>query len=72
MKKIFAAAAISFSILVTGPGIGTAFAQAKKVDRNSEEHRKWQEEFKKKHGIKEKKAPEKKKPAQKKKPVERK
>lgn len=71
MKKLLAAVAISFSVLLAGPGISTAFAQAKKVDRNSEEHKKWQEEFKKKHGIKDKKAPEKKKPAEKK-PAEKK
>lgn len=71
MKKILAAIAISFSVLLAGPGISTAFAQAKKVDRNSEEHKKWQEEFKKKHNIKDKKAPEKKK-APAKKPAEKK
>lgn len=49
MRKLFVAAVIGLSMAVTG----AALAEPQRVDRNSAEHRRWQEEFRKKHGIQE-------------------
>lgn len=49
MRKLFVAAVFGLSMIVTG----TALAEPPRVDRNSAEHRRWQEEFRKKHGIQE-------------------
>ena len=59
MKKLLTALAFTLALAITSP----AFAQAKKVDRNSAEHKAWVENFRKKHDIK--KAPAKKQPAKK-------
>jgi hypothetical protein len=57
MKKLLA-------LVVLGLGISFAnvsFAEeAKKIDRNSAEHKAWVEEFRKKHNLPEKKTPAKK------------
>lgn len=55
MKTFLAALVIGVGVLATGPSFNTAFADPKKVDRNSEEHRRWQEEFRRRHGIEDKK-----------------
>ena len=55
MKKLLTALAFTLALVIAGP----ALAQAKKVDRNSAEHKAWVENFRKKHDVK--KAPAKKK-----------
>jgi hypothetical protein len=64
MKRLFSAAALSVVLAFSAASITPAFAAPKKIDRNSEEHKKWKEEFAKKHNIKAKK--DAKKPAKKK------
>ena len=53
MKTFLAALILGLGVLTTGPAISAASAEPKKVDRNSEEHRRWQEEFRRRHGIEE-------------------
>lgn len=70
MKKLLTALAFTLALAITSP----AFAQAKKVDRNSAEHKAWVENFRKKHDVKKapaKKKQEVKKPAAKKQPAKK-
>jgi hypothetical protein len=64
MKKIISTFVFALAMLIAVP----TFAQTKKVDRNSAEHKAWVENFRKKHDVKGKanKKKEAKKPAAKK------
>jgi len=55
MKTFLAALVIGVGVLCSGSNINVASAETKRVDRDSEEHRRWQEEFRRRHGIEENK-----------------
>ena len=65
MKKFLTALVFGLALVISAP----SFAQTKKIDRNSVQHKEWVENFRKKHDIKKapaKKKQEAKKPAKKK------
>ena len=55
MNAFLAALVIGTGVLFSGSNVNVASAEPKRVDRNSEEHRQWQEEFRRRHGIQENK-----------------
>lgn len=69
MKKFLTALVFGLALVISAP----SFAQTKKIDRNSAQHKEWVENFRKKHDVKGKaaKKQEAKKPAKKKQPAKK-